>query len=93
MMNESTVSELSEESGLSIPTVRKYLKELHKYNVIHISRYVKDKRGNMTVKSWALGDKPDAKKPRRVTPKQACAKYRAKMKHIKLMQQMTGQYK
>lgn len=93
LMQDATANELSEESGLSIQTVRRYLKELYKNNVIHIADYTEDNRGIRTVKVWAFGDNPDAKKPQRITSKEACAKYRAKMKQIKLMQQMTGQYK
>jgi transcription initiation factor IIE alpha subunit len=93
LMQEASANEISEESGLSVQTVRRYLKELYKNNVIHIADYAEDNRGVRTVKVWAFGDNPDAKKPQRITSKEACAKYRAKMKQIKMMQQMTGQYK
>lgn len=93
LMQEATVDELSEESGLAVNTVRRYLKELYKNNIIHIADYTEDNRGIRTVKVWAFGDNPDAEKPQKITSKEACAKYRAKMKQIKLMQQMTGQYK
>lgn len=93
LMQEATVNELSEESGLAVNTVRRYLKELYKNNIIHIADYTEDNRGIRTVKVWAFGDSPDAKKPPKVTTEEANRNYRAKMKQIKLMQQMTGQYK
>lgn len=92
-MEGCSVNELSEQSGLAKQTIRRYLRELQKNKVIHISEWTEDARGVCTVKVWAFGDKPDAKKPQPKTAKEACAKYRAKMKHIKLIQQMTGQYK
>jgi len=83
--------ELRDISGLGIQTVRNYLKALHKAKAIHIADWTEDGRGNRTTRSFMIGNDDDAKKPQRITAKEACAKYRAKMKQIKLMQQMTGQ--
>lgn len=83
--------ELQDISGLSIQTVRHYLKALYKNKAIHIADWTEDGRGNRTTRSFMIGNEDDAKKPQRITAKVACAKYRAKMKQIKLMQQMTGQ--
>jgi predicted transcriptional regulator len=88
-----SVEEISEECGLAVQTIRRYMKELYKNKVIHIADWTEDVRGIRTVKVWGFGDKPDAEKPKRMTSKEACAKYRAKMKQIKLIQQMTGQNK
>ena len=84
-------AELTELCGFSIQTARHYVKALHKVGMVHIADWTEDKRGIRTVKVWALGEGSDAKKPQPITAKEACAKYRAKMKQIKLMQQMTGQ--
>lgn len=87
-----TAYELRDTSGLSIQTVRHYLKALYKAKAIHIADWTEDGRGNRTTRAFMIGNDIDAKKPQRVSAKDACAKYRAKMKQIKLMQQMTGQY-
>lgn len=84
--------ELEEISGLSIQTVRYYLKALHKAKAIYIADWTEDGRGNRTTRSFMIGNEDDAKKPQRISAKEACAKYRAKIRQIKLMQQMTGQY-
>lgn len=86
-------AELAEQCGFSIQTTRHYVKALHKVGVVRIVDWTEDKRGIRTVKVWGLGEGTDAKKPQPITAKEACAKYRAKMKQIKLMQQMTGQNK
>ena len=86
-----TAFDLVDISGLSLQTVRHYLKALYKAKAIHIADWAEDGRGNRTARAFMIGNFPDAKKPQRITPKEACAKYRAKMKQIKLMQQMTGQ--
>lgn len=86
-----TADDLSCMSGLSLQTVRHYLKALYKAKAIYIADWTEDKRGVRSVRAFAIGNSPDAKKPRPITSKEACAKYRAKMKQIKLMQQMTGQ--
>jgi len=93
-MNDApyTAQELTEESGLSMQTVRNYLKALYKAKAIHIADWTEDERGVRSTRAFMIGNKDDAKKPRPITSKEACAKYRAKMKQIKLMQQMTGQY-
>ena len=83
--------ELTEQCGFSLQTARHYVKAMYKVGIVHIADWTEDKRGVRTVKVWALGQGDDAKKPHRITPKEACAKYRVKMKQIKLMQQMTGQ--
>lgn len=83
--------ELTELCGFSIQTARHYVKALYKVGMVHIADWTEDKRGVRTVKVWALGEGVDAKKPQPIPAKVACAKYRAKMKQIKLMQQMTGQ--
>jgi predicted transcriptional regulator len=91
--DQATIDELAQASGLSFNTVSKYLKALHKAKVVYVADWTEDKRGIRTIRSWSIGNQPDAKKPQPITAKEACAKYRAKMKQIKLMQQMTGQNK
>ena len=86
-----TAYDLEEISGLSIQTVRHYLKALYKAKAIHIADWTEDGRGNRTTRAFMIGNFPDAKKPQPITAKEACAKYRAKMKQLKLVQQMTGQ--
>ena len=85
-----TAAELVDECGLSIQTIRFYLKAMYKAKAIHIADWTEDGRGNRTTRAFMIGDFPDAKKPQRISAKDACAKYRAKMKQLKLVQQMTG---
>ena len=86
-----TASYLAERSGLSAQTVRHYLKALHNARAIHISDWEEDPHGGRTIRAYMVGDLPDAKKPQPIDNKVACAKYRAKMKQLKLIQQTTGQ--
>lgn len=89
----ATAFELVEISGLSLNTVRHYLNALRKAKAAYIYDWTECRTGVRTTKVWAVGDKPDAKKPQPKSNKEICAKYRAKMKHLKLVQQMTGQIK
>ena len=89
----STIYELIEISGLSLNTVRLYLNTLKKAKAVYIHDWTENRFGVRTTKVWAIGNKPDAKKPPRKKNKEITAKYRAKMKHLKLVQQMTGQIK
>lgn len=88
-----TSEDFAEMSGLSIQTVRHYLKTLKKAGAVHIVDWTEDARGVRSIKVWGIGDKPDAKKPTPLTSKELCRKYREKKKQIKLLQQMTGQNK
>ena len=51
--------ELADLSGLTIQTVRLYLKHLHKAGAIHIADWAEDKRGGRTLKIYGMGGKPD----------------------------------
>jgi hypothetical protein len=86
-----TAHELMDASGLSVQTVRLYLKALQKAHVVHIAEWTEDVRGARSIRAYMVGNELDAKKPQPKPLKEACAKYRAKMKQIKLLQQMTGQ--
>lgn len=88
-----TFADLSELSGLGLQTTRLYVKALHKAKAIRVVDWTEDKRGVRSIRVWGLGDEPDAKKPQPLPQKEHSRKYRAKLKHIKLVQQMTGQYK
>jgi len=87
----TTAAELAEMCGLTIQTVRHYLKALHNAKAVHIADWEEDPHGARSIRAYMIGDKPDVKKPQPIDNKVACAKYRAKMKQLKLIQQMTGQ--
>lgn len=86
-----SAQELAELSGLTIQTVRHYLNTLKKVGAVHIAEWHEDPHGARSIRAYMVGNNPDAKKPQPISSKVASAKYRAKMKQIKLMQQMTGQ--
>jgi hypothetical protein len=60
MHRARTVTQLAEDSGLNLHTVRRYIKALHMHRVIHIAMRVPDVRGRMIIKAYMLGDAPDA---------------------------------
>lgn len=85
-----TLYELADMSGLSIQTTRHYCNTLHKAQVIHICDWREDAKGGKTLRVFAMGYGDDAKKPKPMSCKEACARYRARKKHEKLLQRMAG---
>lgn len=77
--------ELADLSGLTIQTVRLYLKHLHKAKAIYIADWAEDKRGGRTLKVFGMGNKPDMPKPKPRPSKESCAKYRKKKKMMKIL--------
>jgi predicted ArsR family transcriptional regulator len=60
-----TVAELSELSGLSEYTVRRYVTALRKERAVHIDSWEEDSAGRVTAAAYCLGDGTDAKRPKR----------------------------
>lgn len=86
-----SVHELSELSGLSIQTVRYYLKQLHKRGIIHIADWTEDVRGSRILKVFELGVGKDVPKPKPKSKAAACVKWRAKNKQKKMLSMMATQ--
>lgn len=81
--------ELAEESGLYITTVVEYTKAMHREGVVHVCRWEPDARGKHSIPIYKLGKGKDA--PRiRMTAAERQAKYRAKIRQLKLMRALTG---
>ena len=82
--------ELADICGLTIGTVRNYLKQLHKRGAIHIVDWREDKRGARTLKVYELGIGKDMPKPKRMSSAEACARWKAKRKQAKLLSMMAS---
>ena len=80
--------ELADLCGLTIQTVRLYLKHLYNAKAIHIADWAEDKRGGRTLKVYGMGCKPDMPKPKPKSSKEACRQYREKKKMLKMINAM-----
>ena len=85
-----TMYDLAEMSGLQYQTVLHYCKTLHKQKVIHICDWSEDARGARILRVYAMGTDKDVPKPKALSGKEVCARYRAKKKQIELLQRMAG---
>lgn len=63
MDGPSTAQELAEHTGMSILTVQRTLRVMHRRGVIRISGWNEDTRGAWTIRAFALGRGKDAPKP------------------------------
>ncbi|MFM7012550.1 MAG: hypothetical protein ACKO0Z_25005 [Betaproteobacteria bacterium] len=84
-----TCTELAEATGLHVLTVYDYTKAMYKEKVIHITDWDLDAMGRETIRIYRFGPGTDAKptrKPRSVIS----AEYRARKKHLELMQRMAA---
>ena len=85
-----TQLELADMCGLSIQTVRHYLKLLHKRKVIHVCDWSEDAKGSRTLKVFALGAGRDMPKPKPLTTAEVCARYRRRKAQEKILHMMAG---
>ena len=85
-----TMLELADLSGLSIQTVRNYIKQLHKRGAVHIADWREDAKGGRTLKVFELGPGKDMPKPRPRPKAETCAKWRAKQRHAKVLRMMAA---
>jgi predicted ArsR family transcriptional regulator len=83
-----SMPELSERCGLSIQTVRLYMKHLHKAGAVYVADWAEDNKGGRTLRVYALGQEKDAPRPPVQTGKEACRKYREKKKMMKMLHTM-----
>jgi hypothetical protein len=68
-------ADLAAISGLSMPTVSAWVKQLHALKMVHISEWGGERN---TLKLFLWGKAPDAKKPEAMTAAQRVAKMRNK---------------
>lgn len=60
---DQTPAELCEETGLHYRTVVDYVNALHKERCIYVVAWSRDSKNRYAIRSFALGNEPDAKKP------------------------------
>ncbi len=82
--------ELSAMTGLAIQTVRHYCNTFHRKGIVHIADWTEDKRGGRTLKVFALGTGRDMPKPAPQPKALACAKYRARRQHLRMVRAMAA---
>lgn len=58
-----TYRELSEISGLPLPSIRRWVKNLQAAGFAHVAGYAPDRAGRMFVPMWAWGAGADAARP------------------------------
>lgn len=63
MAGPSKAQDIAEYTGMSIITVQRTLRVMHRRKVIHVAAWEEDARGAWTLRAFALGDKKDARKP------------------------------
>ena len=86
-----TVAELSELSGLSQYTVRRYVREMKKRKAAHIAAWEEDTAGRVTAASYRLGEGKDATRPAR--PRDNATRmrqYRQRQKQVALLGALAG---
>ena len=90
-IQEETYSqqELADRCGLTIQTVRLYLKHLHKAGAIRITDWREDKRGTRTLRIFGFGHEKDAPKPTKKPSNQACRDYRKRQKMMLITNALT----
>lgn len=65
LMHGASVDDLVDFTGLSVGTVRGYLRWLHREGVVRVERYEMDKRNRMSIRVYRIGEGADAKPPKR----------------------------
>jgi hypothetical protein len=85
-----TCKQLAELSGLHYATVLQYCRELHEINALHICMWEKDSRGRDLIKIYKLGEGKDEKR-RSMKPAERQAKYREKIKQMRIQKVMAGE--
>ena len=59
----TTRTELGERTGLSRQTILSLITALHKRRLIYVAGWERDGGGRASIQAFALGDKPNARKP------------------------------
>jgi hypothetical protein len=85
-----TCQELADFTGLHLVTVYQYTREICAAGAAHICHYEPDARGRHNIKVYKLGPGKNAKKPR-VPAAKRTARYREKLKTLRLIHATAGQ--
>jgi hypothetical protein len=72
-----TAEELVQATGLHLKTIQSYVLTLHREHGCYIESWDEDAAGRQTIARYMIGQKPDAKRPRRPSGERARA-YRAR---------------
>lgn len=76
-----TCEELAQRTGLHYVTVLNYTRQLYKVKAIHVHAWRMNAKRQYTLRIYAIGDKPDALKPRKaMTTAERTYRYRMKLK-------------
>lgn len=91
-LNEASYScaELAEMTGLHYVTVLDHTRTMHKVGALHICAWHPDSRGRHLIKIYAIGERRDAKRPKK-TPAERQAAYRTKQQQIDITRRLHGQ--
>ena len=91
-LNEACYScaELAEMTGLHYVTVLDHTRTMHKVGALHICAWHPDSRGRHLIKIYAIGERRDAKRPKK-TPAERQAAYRTKQQQIDITRRLHGQ--
>lgn len=80
----SNVFEIHAESGLHLNTIRKLVLIMRRRGLVHVSAWSMDGQGRYTLAVYALGNKPDAIRPKKKTPTERSAKHRVTKRRLRL---------
>lgn len=88
----ATIPELATESGLSRRAVKRFVDSLRQrgIRIVYICGYESPEKGGTHLPIYILGTKQDVPAPPKLTTTQRSAKYRAKQKHLQLIQATAG---
>jgi len=78
MTGPSTAQQLADYTGMSLITVQRTLRVMHRRGVVHIAAWDEDARGAKTRRSFALGHGKDARKPPPISKAEKNRRYKAK---------------
>lgn len=81
--------ELAAETGLSLGSVRQYVRELHKVGAVYIDHWEKDALDRDAIRIFKLGEGKDAKR-KSLTPYETQIRYRQRKKMQALINMTAG---
>ncbi len=78
----SSVYDVSDETGVSYCTTRRYIKALRDRRCIHVAEWHTDTRGRHTVRAYKMGRKADAARPLATTHARRQEMYRERARVV-----------
>jgi hypothetical protein len=85
-----TVYDIQDLTGWHKNTVGHYVRALRKEGAIYVATWEQDRRKSWSLRGYMIGRKKDAPKPKKQTSSMRCKRYRARVKHISLIQMTAG---